>query len=205
MVRDSTDRPIAVDAHPKHTMALGAAYFAGRPALTAAVAAPEPPAAREGPAGFGPLIVASSPEPAGAAEGVGAAPGSSSGGGDAPDRSRRSLFGAALAVALLVIAVGIGVAALSGSLGGSVGATLNPEPTLALTIVIAGTPHVVHEAEISYEELVALAFPDQTPDPNLELLFRYRRGPSDRPRGTVAAGDSVKVADGMTFDLGAVA
>ena len=30
MVRDATGRPVAVDAHPKHTMALGAAYVAER-------------------------------------------------------------------------------------------------------------------------------------------------------------------------------
>ena len=36
MVRESTGRPVAVDAHPKHTMALGAAYVAEQSRLAAA-------------------------------------------------------------------------------------------------------------------------------------------------------------------------
>jgi molecular chaperone DnaK len=42
MVREATGRPIAVDAHPKHSMALGAAYVAeqGRKASLAAAAGP---------------------------------------------------------------------------------------------------------------------------------------------------------------------
>ncbi len=44
MVRESTGRPVAVDAHPKHTMALGAAYVAEQSRLAAAVAGAEAPA-----------------------------------------------------------------------------------------------------------------------------------------------------------------
>ena len=39
MVRESTGRPVAVDAHPKHTMALGAAFVAETQRLAAAAAA----------------------------------------------------------------------------------------------------------------------------------------------------------------------
>lgn len=57
MVREATGRPVAIDAHPKHTMALGAAFVA-QAARLAAVAAPgagddrtdrEPPKAAEAP------------------------------------------------------------------------------------------------------------------------------------------------------------
>ncbi|MGZ8527750.1 MAG: Hsp70 family protein [Candidatus Limnocylindrales bacterium] len=43
MVREATERPIALDAHPKHTMALGAAWVAERSRLAAAGETPTEP------------------------------------------------------------------------------------------------------------------------------------------------------------------
>jgi hypothetical protein len=107
-------------------------------------------------------------------------------------------------VALLVIAAGVGFVALSGG-GGSSVPTQSPGPTFSLTIVIAGTEYVVGSEEISYEELYSLAFGDQTPAPGVVISFSYRRGPPEDPRGILGAGESVKVRDGMTFAIGAVA
>jgi len=45
MVRESTGRPVAVDAHPKHTMALGAAYVAEQERMAAVEPATTVPAA----------------------------------------------------------------------------------------------------------------------------------------------------------------
>jgi Hsp70 protein len=47
MVREATGRPVAVDAHPKHTMALGAAYVAETRRAREAVAVAVPPAKAE--------------------------------------------------------------------------------------------------------------------------------------------------------------
>ena len=41
MVREATGRPVAVDAHPKHSMALGAAFIAEERRQAALAAAPD--------------------------------------------------------------------------------------------------------------------------------------------------------------------
>ena len=80
LVRSSTGRPVAVDAHPKHTMALGAAFVADQARRASAdattvvpvpAAAPIPPTA-PGPATESPPPVESEPEapPAAAAAAV---------------------------------------------------------------------------------------------------------------------------------------
>jgi molecular chaperone DnaK len=72
MVREATERPIALDAHPKHTMALGAAWVAERTRRVAGAEAPTAPiatAAGEGVAASGAATAA-----AVAAAGLGAGP-----------------------------------------------------------------------------------------------------------------------------------
>jgi hypothetical protein len=196
MVREATGRPIALDAHPKHTMALGAAYYGALQQRGAATPDPTPVAAHEIAAS-----VSRATAPPGAAS-LADAGGSTTPSPSVTDRSTRSdrrplVLAAAIGVVLIVVA-GLGF----GALGGSIGPTPSPEPSLSLTIEIAGTPHVIHDDRISYAELAALAFADQTPIPGAVVSFPYRRGPADDPRGTLTRGKSVKVRDGMRFDVG---
>jgi hypothetical protein len=130
MVRDATGRPVAVDAHPKHTMALGAAYVAEQQrAATAAPIAAVPAVAAA--AAIDPAAditdAPAAPEAASPPASVAAAPATSTDG----VRSRRMLpVGLALVAAVVVAAVAIASNMLGGGTGGPPSAS--PEPSIAV-------------------------------------------------------------------------
>lgn len=59
----------------------------------------------------------------------------------------------------------------------------------------------VKPGEISFSELVKLAFPDLQVTPITELTVTYRKGHHNQPAGSLIAGESVKVKKGMIFDV----
>ena len=155
MVREATGKPVAVDAHPKHTMALGAAYVAdqGRQAdaeagvglaaaalatgAAAAAGSPPPPAvtpptspAGAAPPPAAPPVVAppavTPPPPTGPTE-------SGAGGGG---RGRRGLVPIAAGVgAIALIAVlAVGASALLG------GGSASPSPSAGSSVAIVVVP-----------------------------------------------------------------
>lgn len=73
-----------------------------------------------------------------------------------------------------------------------------PKP---VTIIVNGEPHEVPKDEIAFDEVVALAYPDGPQGPNVIYSVTYRKGPDHKPKGILAPGDSVKVKDGMVFDV----
>jgi hypothetical protein len=69
-----------------------------------------------------------------------------------------------------------------------------------LTIVVDGTPHPVPKKEdITYPEVVTLAYPDYLNHPEITYSVTYTRGNGDKPEGILAPGGSVKVKEGMSF------
>ncbi len=137
MVREATARPVAVDAHPKHTMALGAAYVAERQrvasAPTSAPADAVPAAAAVAAAagsGLDPAAdiaeTATTPDSVSPPVPVAAAPVPNEGG----VRPRRLLpVGLALVAAAVIAAVAIA----SNFLGGASGApSASPAPSVAV-------------------------------------------------------------------------
>jgi hypothetical protein len=69
-------------------------------------------------------------------------------------------------------------------------------------IIVNGRPRAWKKDEISFAEVVALAF--ETPPYGENTLFSvtYRRGHGNKPEGILAEGDPpVKVKDGMIFDV----
>lgn len=68
-----------------------------------------------------------------------------------------------------------------------------------VTIVINGTPHSVEKDDISYAEVVTLAFPDYPQHPERIYAVTYERGQGNKPAGILSPGQSVKVKDGMIF------
>ncbi len=72
-----------------------------------------------------------------------------------------------------------------------------------VTIIVNGTQKTVDKnAELSYEEVVALAFENPPTGENILITVNYRRGHGNKPEGSLAAGDPpVKVKDGMIFDV----
>jgi hypothetical protein len=69
------------------------------------------------------------------------------------------------------------------------------------TIVVNGQEKSVETKEISFGEVVALAFNPVPQGPNVRITVSYRRGPEEKPQGTLTTGQSVNVKKNMLFDV----
>jgi Multiubiquitin len=70
------------------------------------------------------------------------------------------------------------------------------------TIIVDGTEHKWAEKEISYEQVVNLAYDNNPPTgENVLITVGYRKGPHDKHEGDLDPGESVKVKSGMIFDV----
>lgn len=68
-----------------------------------------------------------------------------------------------------------------------------------VTIIVEGTPHEwPKNTDISHEQVVALEV--GTPDPNTVYAVTYHRAHGEK-EGTLAPGASVKVKEGMIFNV----
>lgn len=72
-----------------------------------------------------------------------------------------------------------------------------PKP---VTIYVNTIAHEVEKDDISFEEVVALAYPTPAPGPNAGFTVLYQRAHGNKD-GTLVAGQTVKVKDGMMFDV----
>jgi hypothetical protein len=168
MVRDATGRPVAVDAHPKHTMAMGAAYVAEQQraavaagvgaaagvaaaaALAAAPASAVTDEATAAPPPTPPEATAMAPSPA-PSDGV---------------RARRVLpVGLALVAVAVVAAVAIGANMLGGGGGGA--ASASPSTSLAAVPTASASPSLasVSVSPTATPTPTPTATPEPTPTP----------------------------------------
>ena len=69
------------------------------------------------------------------------------------------------------------------------------------TIVVNGRPNEWDEKEISFDQVIALAYPNPPQGGNIEYTISYRRAHGNKPEGTLKADETVKVKDGMIFDV----
>ncbi len=70
-----------------------------------------------------------------------------------------------------------------------------------LTIIVNGRQKVVTDKEISFAEIVALAFDNPPTGLNIVFTVTFRRGHGNKPEGTLAEGETVKVKDGTIFNV----
>ena len=71
-----------------------------------------------------------------------------------------------------------------------------------VTIIVEATPHKWPKGEkISYAQVVTLEFPDFPQHPERTYSVTYRKGEGQHHEGILAPGDSVKVKDGMEFNV----
>jgi hypothetical protein len=71
-----------------------------------------------------------------------------------------------------------------------------------ITIVVDGTQHQWSEKEISYDQVVSLAYNGSPPTgEQVDITVGYRRGHGEKAEGDLEKGQSVKVKDGMIFDV----
>jgi Multiubiquitin len=66
------------------------------------------------------------------------------------------------------------------------------------TVIVNGRSKKVEQSELSYDEVVALAFDPVPSGPNVVITVTWRHG---NESGTLIAGESVEVKDGMKFDV----
>jgi hypothetical protein len=71
------------------------------------------------------------------------------------------------------------------------------------TIVINARERTVTDKELTFEQLVALAFPSAPTGENVLFTVSYRRGHGDKPEGSLLAGETIKIKDGMVFVVSA--
>ena len=64
-----------------------------------------------------------------------------------------------------------------------------------------GEPEQVTETKLSFDEVTKLAFPISPEGTCIEYTVSYRDGPAANPKGTLTAGHSVKLKNGMFFDV----
>lgn len=71
-----------------------------------------------------------------------------------------------------------------------------------VTIIVNGREKVVPgKEELSFAEIVALAFDNPPTGPNIVFTITYRRGHGNKPEGTLVEGETVKIKDGMIFNV----
>lgn len=70
-----------------------------------------------------------------------------------------------------------------------------------VTILVNARPREVEPGPISFEQLIVLAFPEPPTGPQVSFTVSFRKGPPKRPEGSLLAGQSVNVVQGMTFHV----
>lgn len=73
-----------------------------------------------------------------------------------------------------------------------------------ITVLVNGEEKVLslHTKQLSYEEIVKLAYGTPPTNPNTIYTVAYSNGPIENPKGTLTRGRSVLVKDGMVFNVG---
>lgn len=75
------------------------------------------------------------------------------------------------------------------------------EPKTVTIIVNGRQKTVAKNAELSFDQIVALAFEKPPTGDGIQYTVQYTRGHGDKPSGTLVEGQSVKVKEGMEFDV----
>lgn len=68
-------------------------------------------------------------------------------------------------------------------------------------IVVNGRTRTVEAKELTFDEVVALAFDAPPTGPNVIFTITFRRGAGAKPEGTLVAGETLKVKDGMVVNV----
>jgi hypothetical protein len=71
-----------------------------------------------------------------------------------------------------------------------------------VTIVVNGRPKTVPKnATLTYWDVVKLAFDNPQTGDGIQYTVQFTRGHGDKPSGALVEGQSVKVKQGMEFDV----
>ena len=70
-----------------------------------------------------------------------------------------------------------------------------------VTIIVNTSEKTWNKKEVSYEEVIVLAFDSYSNDENVVYTVTYSKGPDSHHEGSLVKGGSVKVKDGMIFNV----
>jgi hypothetical protein len=71
-----------------------------------------------------------------------------------------------------------------------------------ITIYVNTKPKTVAKTELTFDEIVGLAYDGNPPaGPDWSFTVSYHKGQGDKPEGTLRQGGTVKVKEGMIFDV----
>jgi len=69
------------------------------------------------------------------------------------------------------------------------------------TIIVNGRPKDVEVEELSFEDVVKLAFPNPPTGGNIVFTVTFRGADEDPSQGTLIPGEKVEIKDGTKFDV----
>ena len=75
------------------------------------------------------------------------------------------------------------------------------KPEKEYTIVVNGREKTVTATELGEDDLVALAYENPPTGELICFTITYRRGQGNKPEGTLDEGDTVKLKEGMIFNV----
>lgn len=70
-----------------------------------------------------------------------------------------------------------------------------------ITIIVNGRERTVPGKEVTFEQIVKLAFGDTPPGENTIYTITYAKAEGSKHEGTLVAGQSVKVKKGTVFNV----
>jgi len=71
-----------------------------------------------------------------------------------------------------------------------------------IEIIVNGRAKTIPKNDaLTYNQLVVLAFDNPPSGPNIVFTITYRRGCGNKPEGTLAEDESVRLKDGMIFNV----
>ncbi len=69
------------------------------------------------------------------------------------------------------------------------------------TIIVNARAKVVQDKELTFNQIVGLAFNPVPSGENIVFTILYRNGHGNKPEGSMDEGESVKIKEGMIFDV----
>lgn len=71
-----------------------------------------------------------------------------------------------------------------------------------VNIIVNGRSKALPKKEVlTFEEVIALAFENPPTGDGIQYTVQYTRGHGNKPAGTLVEGQSVKIKEGMEFDV----
>jgi hypothetical protein len=68
-------------------------------------------------------------------------------------------------------------------------------------IIVNAQKKEVVETKLSFDEVVKLAYPIPPDGQNIMFTLTYRKGPRQNPKGSLLEGQTVRIKNGMIFDV----